>query len=120
MTHLEDLAFFRDIDPVLLGAHRLRILLLLRHDAWCRLGFIRDTLALNATTLSRQVATLRAAAYVETYTGVRGRTWLRLTAVGDAQTSTHIEAIRYFAELVNDDAPPDDLNPSNWCMGDPA
>ncbi len=62
--------------------------------------FLRDTLAVSDSVLSRQASTLEDAGYVNIrkgFVGKRPRTWLSLTAVGRKTFEEHVQALRDIA-----------------------
>ncbi len=63
-------------------------------------SFVRDTIEVSDSVLSKQVATLESAGYVKVkkgYVGKRPRTWLSLTATGRAAFERHLAALRDIA-----------------------
>jgi DNA-binding MarR family transcriptional regulator len=63
-------------------------------------GFVRDTVEISASVLSKQVSALESAGYVKVkkgYIGKRPRTWLRLTAEGRAAYEAHLAALHDIA-----------------------
>ncbi len=62
--------------------------------------FLRDTLGVSDSVLSRQASTLEEAGYVNIrkgYVGKRPRTWLSLTAIGRTTFEEHVQALREIA-----------------------
>jgi DNA-binding MarR family transcriptional regulator len=62
--------------------------------------FVRDTVEISASVLSKQVSTLEAAGYVKVkkgYIGKRPRTWLMLTAKGRGAYEAHLAALHDIA-----------------------
>lgn len=60
-------------------------------------SFVRDTVEVSDSVLSRQVSTLQAAGYVKVtkgYVGKRPRTWLSLTRHGRAAFTAHVSALQ--------------------------
>lgn len=60
-------------------------------------GFVRDTVEVSDSVLSKHVATLEAAGYVQVkkgYVGKRPRTWLSLSPEGRSAFEAHVEALR--------------------------
>lgn len=85
------------LDQLLLDPTRLAIVSLLSGAKWAEFGFVRDTVALSDSALSKQVTTLAKQDYVEVrkgYVGKRPRTWLNLTATGRAALAAHAEALQ--------------------------
>ena len=63
-------------------------------------GFVRDTVQVSDSVLSKQVTVLEAAGYVKVrkgYVGKRPRTWLSLTADGRQVFTDHLAALRDIA-----------------------
>jgi len=84
------------LEPLLLDPTRLAIVSLLASAQWCEFGFVRDQVKLTDPALSKQVATLGDAGYVQVRKGQIGRrprTWLRATPNGRARLGRHIEAL---------------------------
>jgi DNA-binding MarR family transcriptional regulator len=72
---------------------RLFVVSLLGTTEWCRFGFARDTIGLTSSALSHHVTKLREAGYVETTMGIYGRTWVRLTPLGQERFACHVAAL---------------------------
>jgi DNA-binding HxlR family transcriptional regulator len=63
-------------------------------------SFVRDTVEVSDSVLSKQVATLESAGIVKVkkgYVGKRPRTWLSLTAFGRQAFQDHLAALRDIA-----------------------
>ncbi|MFJ9473015.1 winged helix-turn-helix domain-containing protein [Streptomyces caniferus] len=63
-------------------------------------AFVRDTIEVSDSVLSRQVATLEKAGHVAVtkgYIGKRPRTWLALTPAGRTAFAAHCQALRAIA-----------------------
>lgn len=63
-------------------------------------SFVRDTVEVSDSVLSKQVATLESAGIVKVkkgYVGKRPRTWLSLTAFGRRAFKDHLGALREIA-----------------------
>ncbi|QHC27401.1 transcriptional regulator [Streptomyces sp. GS7] len=63
-------------------------------------AFVRDTVEVSDSVLSRQVAVLEKAGYVAVtkgYVGKRPRTWLSLTGDGRTVFAAHCQALRAIA-----------------------
>ncbi len=61
---------------------------------------VRDTVQVSDSVLSKQVALLEQAGYVEVkkgYVGKRPRTWLKLSPTGEQAFQTHLAALRAIA-----------------------
>ncbi|OZD10348.1 MarR family transcriptional regulator [Rhodococcus sp. 06-235-1A] len=92
-----------DLDPVIHPAHRLRICALLAAATTVELATVKEHSGLSASALSKQVAALVDAGYVEQQ---RSRTdsrrlWLSLTKDGRKAYRQHVAALR--AILVDSD-----------------
>lgn len=85
-----------DLDPVIHPAHRLRICVLLAAGTTLELAIVKEHSGLSASALSKQVAALVDAGYVDQQ---RSRTdsrrmWLSLTKEGRAAYRRHVAALR--------------------------
>jgi len=85
------------LDELLGHAVRLSVMAALAGVDRAEFAFVRDTVEVSDSVLSKQVATLEAAGYVEVEkgrVGRRTRTWLRLTPAGGAALNRHVAALR--------------------------
>ncbi|MDP3949354.1 transcriptional regulator [Microbacterium sp.] len=85
------------LEQQLLHAVRFSIVATLAASDTAEFGFVRDTIEVSDSMLSKQVALLENAGYVAVqkgYVGKRPRTWLRLTSNGRAAFSRHLDALR--------------------------
>ena len=76
---------------------RLAIVSLLAASEWADFKFIRDTVDLSDSALSKQLATLEQSGYVEIgrgFVGKRPRTSARLTRAGRAAFDQHVAALQ--------------------------
>ena len=76
---------------------RLAIVSLLAASQWADFKFIRDSVGLSDSALSKQLATLEQARYVEIrkgYAGKRPRTSARLTPAGRTAFEQHVAALQ--------------------------
>jgi DNA-binding MarR family transcriptional regulator len=76
---------------------RLAIVSLLAASQWADFAFIRDSVTLTDSALSKQLATLEQAGYVEIrkgFVGKRPRTSARLTPAGRAAFEQHVAALQ--------------------------
>ncbi|MDI6628640.1 MAG: transcriptional regulator [Rhodococcus sp. (in: high G+C Gram-positive bacteria)] len=85
-----------DLDPIIHPAHRLRICALLAAATTVELSIVKEHSGLSASALSKQVAALVDAGYVEQQ---RSRTdsrrlWLSLTKAGRTAYRRHVAALR--------------------------
>lgn len=86
-----------DFDPVLLDPTRLSIVSLLSGVQWAEFAWVRESVGLSASALSKQVTTLGAQGYVDIdkgYVGKRPRTWLNLSTEGRAALEAHLAALQ--------------------------
>ena len=76
---------------------RLAIVSLLAASEWADFKFIRDSVGLSDSALSKQLATLEQARYVEIrkgFVGKRPRTSARLTPAGRSAFEQHVAALQ--------------------------
>jgi DNA-binding MarR family transcriptional regulator len=76
---------------------RLAIVSLLAASQWADFKFIRESVGLSDSALSKQLATLEQAQYVEIrkgFVGKRPRTSARLTPAGRAAFEQHVAALQ--------------------------
>ncbi|GHJ41006.1 transcriptional regulator [Streptomyces sp. TS71-3] len=86
-----------DFDPVLLDPTRLSIVSLLAGVEWAEFSWVRESVGLSPSALSKQVTTLGNHGYVEVdkgYVGKRPRTWLNLSAQGREALESHVAALQ--------------------------
>ncbi|MFJ9470824.1 winged helix-turn-helix domain-containing protein [Streptomyces caniferus] len=89
-----------DIDPLLLDPTRLSITALLAATRWAEFKFVRDSLELSDSALSKQVSTLSKRGFVEVKKGHVGktpRTWLNLSRDGHFALQAHLTALQDIA-----------------------
>ncbi|MEU0008186.1 transcriptional regulator [Streptomyces sp. NPDC006314] len=89
------------IDPLLVDPTRLSIVSLLSSSRWVEFGFVRDTVGLSDSALSKQVSKLCDQGYVEVergYVGKRPRTWINLSEAGKAALLSHVAALHSIVE----------------------
>ena len=85
------------LDDVVHQRVRLGILTITHEARRVEFGFLRTQLALTAGNLSQHLAVLETAGLVEVekgYAGRRGRTWITLTAAGDAALAAEIARLK--------------------------
>lgn len=90
-----------DFDATLLDPTRLSIVSLLTGVNWAEFGWVRETVGLSASALSKQVSTLEARGYVEVkkgYVGKRPRTWVHLSQTGRDALEGHVAALHRIVE----------------------
>jgi DNA-binding transcriptional ArsR family regulator len=84
-------------DELIHAPTRLSIVSLLAASEWADFGFIRDSVGLSDSALSKQLVTLEEAGYVEIrkgFVGKRPRTSAKLTTVGRAAFDQHVAALQ--------------------------
>ncbi|WP_327734938.1 transcriptional regulator [Streptomyces nojiriensis] len=89
-----------DLAPLLNAPVRLSVVAALAPLDRADFGFVRDLVEVSDSVLSKQVATLEEAGWVEVHkgrVGRRTRTWLSLTAEGRAVYQRHLAALRAIA-----------------------
>jgi DNA-binding transcriptional ArsR family regulator len=88
------------LDPLLLDPVRLAIVALLAGTEWAEFAFVRDSVDLSDSALSKRISQLSDTGYVEVrkgYVGKRPRTWVNLSEAGRATLSSHIAALQHIA-----------------------
>jgi DNA-binding transcriptional ArsR family regulator len=84
-------------DELIHAPTRLSIVSLLAATEWADFKFIRDSVGLSDSALSKQLTTLEDAGYVEirkSFIGKRPRTSARLNSVGRAAFERHVAALQ--------------------------
>jgi len=84
-------------DELIHSPTRLAIVALLAASEWADFSYIRDTVELSDSALSKQLTTLEQAGYAEIrkgFIGKRPRTSARLTAQGRAAFEQHVAALQ--------------------------
>ena len=84
-------------DDLIHAPTRLAIVSLLAASEAADFKFIRDSIALSDSALSKQLTTLEEAGYVQirkSFVGKRPRTSARLTTVGRAAFEQHVAALQ--------------------------
>jgi DNA-binding transcriptional ArsR family regulator len=84
-------------DEIIHAPTRLWIVSLLAATEWADFKFIRDSVGLSDSALSKQLTTLEDAGYVEirkSFVGKRPRTSARLSSVGRAAFDRHVAALQ--------------------------
>ena len=80
-------------DELIHSPTRLSIVSLLRASDWAEFKFIRETIGLTDSALSKQLAMLEEVGYVKirkAFVGKRPRTWAKLTATGRDAFDGHV------------------------------
>lgn len=88
------------LDPLLQRPVPFSIAALLASADEAEFAFVRDTIQLSDSTLSKQSSALEAAGYVTVRKGYLGkipRTWLSMTPAGRSAFAAHLEALREIA-----------------------
>ena len=84
-------------DDLIHAPTRLAIVSLLAASEWAEFKFIRDSVGLSDSALSKQLTTLEQAGYVEIrkgFVGKRPRTSARLTRAGRVAFDRHVAALQ--------------------------
>jgi len=84
-------------DELIHAPTRLSIVSLLAATEWADFTFIRDSIPLSDSALSKQLTTLEEAGYIEIrkgFVGKRPRTSARLSVVGRAAFAQHVAALQ--------------------------
>ena len=98
-------------DELIHAPTRLSIVALLASTEWADFSFIRDSLSLSDSALSKQLTTLEEAGYIDIrkgFVGKRPRTSARLNRVGRAAFDQHVAALQEIVALARD---PDTTRP---------
>lgn len=93
-----------DLDPVIHAPKRLGAMAMLNATEWVEFSFLRESLDVSDSDLSKQMAQLVDAGYAKVRKSGFGRgttTWFGMTATGRKAFDRHVAALR---SLV-DDAP---------------
>ncbi|TJZ42494.1 transcriptional regulator [Streptomyces piniterrae] len=88
-------------DELIHPATRLSVVALLAATEWADFAFIRDSLSLSDSALSKQLHTLEEAGYLEIHKeggGRKRRTKVRLTDRGRTAFEGHVAALRAIVE----------------------
>ncbi|MFD7508855.1 transcriptional regulator [Streptomyces sp. NPDC059853] len=88
-------------DELIHPATRLSVVALLASTEWADFGFVRDSLSLSDSALSKQLHTLEGAGYLDLRkegTGRKRRTRVRLSERGRTAFDGHVAALRAIVE----------------------
>lgn len=88
------------LDDLLNSPVRFSIIATLSGAENAEFSFVRDSIEVSDSVLSKQVSTLETAGYVRVkkgYVGKRPRTWLSLTTPGRVAFERHLDALREIA-----------------------
>ncbi len=89
------------LDELIQAPVRFSIMAALSGIGEAEFAFVRDTVEVSDSTLSKQVAVLEGAGYVRVkkgYVGKRPRTWLSLTPTGRERFADHLATLREIAD----------------------
>jgi DNA-binding MarR family transcriptional regulator len=89
------------LDELIHSPVRLSIMAALHSADAVHFGLLRDTLEVSDSLLSKHLASLESAGYIQVtkgYAGRRPRTWYTLTPEGRAAFDAHIAALRQIVE----------------------
>jgi DNA-binding transcriptional ArsR family regulator len=90
-----------ELDRLLSDPTRLAIMSVLSSVDWCDFTFLRDSVSLSDSALSKQLTTLRNGEYLEqkrTYLGRVPKTTVRASDHGRRRFLEHVEALRLIVE----------------------
>lgn len=90
-----------ELDRLLSDPTRLAIMSVLSAVDWCDFAFLRDSVSLSDSALSKQLTTLRNGGYLEqrrTYVGRVPNTTVRASTQGRRRFLAHVEALRLIVE----------------------
>ncbi|MDT8915870.1 transcriptional regulator [Amycolatopsis sp. PS_44_ISF1] len=85
------------LDRLLSDPTRLALMSVLCAAEWCEFAFLRDEVSLSDSALSKQLATLKKAEYIEqrrTYLGRVPKTSVQATGEGRQRFLEHVEALQ--------------------------
>ncbi|GAA3498121.1 transcriptional regulator [Streptomyces prasinosporus] len=86
-----------NLDPVIHAPARLQIVSLLAAATEAEFAFVRDSLEISDSVLSKHAAALEKAGYVEIrkgYVGKRPRTWLKLSPQGRRAFAEYVDTLQ--------------------------
>jgi DNA-binding transcriptional ArsR family regulator len=98
-----------NLDPVIHAPTRLQIMSLLAAATDAEFSFVRDSLEISDSVLSKHASALEAAGYVEIrkgHVGKRPRTWLKLTGQGRTAFQDYVTTLQ---QIVGQPIGSDDL-----------
>lgn len=96
------------LDSLLVNPVRLSVLAALVNVERAEFKLVRDSVELSDSMLSKQIAQLEQAGYVEVEKGRVGRqtrTWLRATTAGETSYHRHVRALEAIAGIPGSHAP---------------
>ncbi|MFC4908729.1 winged helix-turn-helix domain-containing protein [Actinomadura gamaensis] len=86
-----------NLDPVIHAPVRLQIVSLLAASTEAEFSFVRDSVEISDSVLSKQAGALETAGYVEIrkgHVGKRPRTWLKLTDQGRTAFAEYVATLQ--------------------------
>lgn len=86
-----------ELDPVIHAPARLQIVALLAAAEEAEFGFVRDTIGVSDSVLSKHGSALESAGYVTVrkgYVGKRPKTWFKLTDRGRAAFTAYVATLQ--------------------------
>lgn len=89
------------LDRLLSDPTRLAIMSVLSAVDWCDFAFLRDSVSISDSALSKQLTTLKKEGHVEqrrTYVGRVPKTTVRASDAGRGRFLDHVEALRLIVE----------------------
>jgi DNA-binding transcriptional ArsR family regulator len=89
------------LDRLLSDPTRLAIMSVLCAAEWCDFAFLRDSVSLTDSALSKQLSTLKSGGYIEqqrTYLGRVPKTTVRASGDGRHKFLEHVDALRLIVE----------------------
>ncbi|MBO2452920.1 transcriptional regulator [Actinomadura barringtoniae] len=93
-----------ELDEVIHSPVRFSIVATLAAAEKAEFAYVRDTVEVSDSALSKQTTTLEKAGYVKVtkgYVGKRPRTWLSLTSKGRQAFAAHVAALRAITETAS-------------------
>lgn len=91
------------LDEVIHAPIRFSIVATLSAVDQAEFAYVRDTVEISDSALSKQISVLESAGYVKVkkgYVGKRPRTWFSLTAAGRQAYAAHIQALTEIASAI--------------------
>jgi DNA-binding MarR family transcriptional regulator len=101
------------LDEVIHAPIRFSIVATLSAVDRAEFSFVRDTVEISDSALSKQVSVLENAGYLKVkkgYVGKRPRTWLSLSPAGKQAYATHLAALTEIARSAGHDQPTDEAD----------
>ena len=110
------------LDAVVHSPVRFSIVVTLAAAEKAEFSFLRDTVEVSDSVLSKQISKLEEVGYVKVekgYVGKRPRTWLSLTTRGRAAVTAHLAALEEIAASATPTLPPAEAGaPRPWPDGE--